>query len=170
VHSPPPRRSPRCALPLRSSRGVRPRAAPEHRRARPRHRRFPPSMGRRPRRHHPARDEGRTLVARRPMIPWTRPVSFVNAQVVAAPGVGRADVDTIRFGSRILSVGEAPKPGDVVVDLHGAMVLPGLINAHDHLELNHYGRIADRNTYGNVSEWIADMDGRLSGDPAIRAG
>ncbi len=104
------------------------------------------------------------------MMPWTRAVSFVNAQVVVDPGIGRADTDTIRFGSRILSVGEAPKRGDVVVDLQGAMVLPGLINAHDHLELNHYGRIADRHTYGNVSEWIADMDGRLSGDPAIRAG
>jgi hypothetical protein len=49
-------------------------------------------------------------------------------------------------------------------------VLPGLLNAHDHLELNHYGRIKARDRYDNASGWIADMAPRLSSDPAIRDG
>jgi cytosine/adenosine deaminase-related metal-dependent hydrolase len=71
------------------------------------------------------------------VIGWRRPIAFVNARVAAENG----DADAIRFGSRVLAIGERPKRGDVVVDLDGAMVLPGLVNAHDHLELNHYGRI-----------------------------
>ena len=36
-------------------------------------------------------------------------------------------------------------------------MLPGLINAHDHLELNHYGTLKGREQYGNAGEWIADL-------------
>src|SRR5262249_4814469 len=39
---------------------------------------------------------------------------------------------------------------------------------HDHLELNHYGRLKFRERYGNAVEWIDDMAPRLSDDPAIR--
>jgi cytosine/adenosine deaminase-related metal-dependent hydrolase len=100
---------------------------------------------------------------------WANAVSFVNARVhTPAPGGGPAD--SIRVSSRILSIGERPKPHDTVVDLRGAIVLPGLINAHDHLELNHYGRLKGRERYENASAWIDDMRPRLSSDPAIRAG
>lgn len=100
------------------------------------------------------------------MIPWRRPIAFVNARVVTDAGCA----ESIRFGSHILGIGERPTRRDAVVDLQGAVVLPGLVNAHDHLELNHYGRIADRERYGNVSEWIADMRARRAHDPSIRAG
>jgi cytosine/adenosine deaminase-related metal-dependent hydrolase len=96
---------------------------------------------------------------------WANPVSLVNAQVAA----GDRLVDSIRFSSRVLSIGDRPKHGDTVLDLQGGFVLPGLVNAHDHLELNHYGRIKARARYDNASEWIADMAQRLSGDAAIRA-
>jgi cytosine/adenosine deaminase-related metal-dependent hydrolase len=99
------------------------------------------------------------------MISWRPRIAFVNARVVTDEGVA----GSIRFGSRILDVGAPPKRGDAVVDLQGAIVLPGLVNAHDHLELNHYGRIANRAPYVNASEWIADMRGRLAHDGAIRA-
>jgi len=56
-----------------------------------------------------------------------------------------------------------------VVDLEGAFVLPGLVNAHDHLELNHYGRIKGRDRYENAAGWIADMEPRLAADPTIAA-
>src|SRR5207237_10820947 len=73
---------------------------------------------------------------------WGRAVTFVNARPMG----------TLRFGSRILAIGEPPRIGDTVVDLDGAFVLPGLVNAHDHLELNHYGRLKFRETHENASD------------------
>lgn len=97
---------------------------------------------------------------------WATAVSFENARIVTDEGVA----DRLRFSSRILSIGERPRPSDLVVDLEGAVVLPGLVNAHDHLELNHYGRQSSRDRYANASGWIADMGLRLGSDPAILAG
>jgi len=95
---------------------------------------------------------------------WANAVSLVNARVVAGDGIA----DSIRFSSRVLSIGDRPRHGDTVVDLQGGFVLPGLINAHDHLELNHYGRITGRDRYDNAGGWIADVSQRLDSDPAIR--
>ena len=100
---------------------------------------------------------------------WANAVSFVNARVLP-PAPGGVPAESIRVSSRILSIGERPKPHDTVVDLRGAIVLPGLINAHDHLELNHYGRLKGRERYDNASAWIDDMRPRLTADPLIRDG
>lgn len=97
---------------------------------------------------------------------WRSTISFVNAKVITPAGMA----SSIRFAGNVLSVGEAPGRHDVVVDLDGGFVLPGLVNAHEHLELNHYGRMKFRERYGNVSEWIDDMRPRLRDDPKIRAG
>ncbi len=97
---------------------------------------------------------------------WANAVSLVNARVVADERIA----ESIRFSSRVLSIGERPKHGDTVLDVQGGFVLPGLVNAHDHLELNHYGRLKGRDRYENAADWIADMRPRLSDDPAIRQG
>ena len=96
---------------------------------------------------------------------WRRGVTFVNARVVTEHGLA----ESVRFKSKIASIGERPESGDASVDVDGAFVLPGLVNAHDHLELNHYGRLKFADRYCNASEWIDDMRPRLAADPSIRA-
>ena len=71
---------------------------------------------------------------------WATAVSLVNARVVVPDGMA----DSVRFSARVLALGDRPRRGDTVVDLAGAFVVPGLVNAHDHLELNHYGRLKCR--------------------------
>jgi cytosine/adenosine deaminase-related metal-dependent hydrolase len=60
-----------------------------------------------------------------------------------------------------------PGQGDRVFDLGGAILLPGLINAHDHLELNNFPRLKWRERYANAREWIADFQPRFETDPAL---
>ncbi len=99
------------------------------------------------------------------MFGWSRPVTLVNGRVMAADG----EASSIRFASMVRALGGAPEPGDTVVDLHGAFVLPGLINAHDHLELNHYGALKRRSRYENATDWIDDLRPVIQEDAGIRA-
>lgn len=99
------------------------------------------------------------------MFGWPAPISFVNARVVTPAG----EVSSLRIRRSILSIGEPPGAGDHVVDLGGRFVLPGLINAHDHLELNHYGALRPRPSYGNAREWIDDLRPIIRQDASIQA-
>jgi cytosine/adenosine deaminase-related metal-dependent hydrolase len=95
---------------------------------------------------------------------WSQPVTFVNAQVVADGRLAR----TLRVKrGRIDGVDVAPDRSDAVIDLDGSFVLAGLINAHDHLELNSQPRLKWRDRYANASEWIADFQPRFATDPAL---
>ncbi len=74
---------------------------------------------------------------------------------------GRDGVHAVRIrGSAIAAVNEPPRRGDVVVDLHGDRLLPGLINAHDHLGLNSMPGAAPTRRYRHVREWIAETSER----------
>jgi cytosine/adenosine deaminase-related metal-dependent hydrolase len=64
-------------------------------------------------------------------------------------------------------VGVAPGADDAVIDAGGAFIFPGLINAHDHLELNSQPRLKWRDRYTNAREWIADFQPRFATDPAL---
>jgi hypothetical protein len=46
--------------------------------------------------------------------------------------------------------------GSQTLDLRGHLLLPGLINAHDHLEFNLFPRLGHR-IYANAGEWAADI-------------
>jgi len=48
---------------------------------------------------------------------------------------------------------------DMVLDLPAAEVRPGLINAHDHLHRNHYGRLG-KPPYQNARHWALDIQTR----------
>jgi cytosine/adenosine deaminase-related metal-dependent hydrolase len=51
------------------------------------------------------------------------------------------------------------------IDLQGHTIFPALVNAHDHLELNHYPRSKFRAVYGNAHHWGEDMSTRLYNEP-----
>ncbi len=61
---------------------------------------------------------------------------------------------------------EADLPADAVtLDFNGYAIWPALINAHDHLELNHYPRSKFRQWYDNAHQWGEDINSRLSHPP-----
>jgi cytosine/adenosine deaminase-related metal-dependent hydrolase len=91
------------------------------------------------------------------------PIAFVNADV----GGRRTSVRV--QGGRILGTDIAPQRGDRVVDLSGDRLLPGLINAHDHLQLNDFPSLPYASCYRNAGDWIADFNARLRDHAAVIA-
>jgi cytosine/adenosine deaminase-related metal-dependent hydrolase len=91
-----------------------------------------------------------------------RAFTCVNATL---PGTAATSVRVSK--GHIVAVGEPPRAHDAVVDCGGDWLLPGLINAHDHLELNNFARLKWRECYANAREWIADFQPRFKTDLAL---
>jgi cytosine/adenosine deaminase-related metal-dependent hydrolase len=72
---------------------------------------------------------------------------------------------TIRYG-RVSFSSRAPRDRHSVLDLQGFMVLPGLINAHDHLEFNLFPRLGF-GPYPNAAAWAKDIYRPLE-DPILK--
>ena len=69
----------------------------------------------------------------------------------------------IHFWDRRLREGR--KKASTAIDLKGAIVLPGLINAHDHLAINHFPRTSFRPIYPNAHVWGEEVNARLDTEP-----
>jgi cytosine/adenosine deaminase-related metal-dependent hydrolase len=90
--------------------------------------------------------------------------SLMNAELWGS------DARSLRIeAAHIASLGALPQSADRVLDLGGDRIFPGLINAHDHLQLNSFPRLIYRPRYANASRWIADIEPRLESDPALLA-
>lgn len=87
-----------------------------------------------------------------------RPLCITGVQLYGSGG----PQELCMAGRRIVA---ARPRGAQVVDLGGCTVLPGLINAHDHLELNHYPRTKFRFHYPNAHEWGEEVSTRLDDEP-----
>lgn len=91
----------------------------------------------------------------------------MNASVVRPDGTLASSVRVAR--GRVAGLGGSPRHDDLAIDCEGATILPGFINAHEHLELNSFGRLKWRERYENVAEWIADFQPSFASDPALAA-
>jgi hypothetical protein len=92
-----------------------------------------------------------------------RGVTFINA--CASGGV-----ESLRMsGARIAAINSPPAAGDTVVDLRGGRLIAGLINAHDHLQLNTLPPFEASRRYNRAYEWILDIDNRRRTDCAFEA-
>jgi cytosine/adenosine deaminase-related metal-dependent hydrolase len=94
----------------------------------------------------------------------SRPLTLINAQL---PG---GEIGGVRIvGSRIAELQADPRPGDLIVNLSGDRLLPGLINAHDHLQLNSLPSMEPPHHYAHAQEWITEIDALRRSDPAFLA-
>ena len=83
-----------------------------------------------------------------------RDMRLTGARVAAGPSSApRRDV-TVRGGRVCFSVMAGVREREF--DLTGYLLLPGLINAHDHLEFNLFPRLG-QGLYSNAREWAADI-------------
>lgn len=98
------------------------------------------------------------------MIHPVRPLTIRNAAVFGydSPPIGRTEQRDLYVGERVL---DRPAPNAISVDLSGYTIYPGLINAHDHLELNHYPRTKFRERYDNAHQWGEDVSRHLDQSP-----
>ncbi len=91
-------------------------------------------------------------------------VTFVNADSSGG------NAGSLRIASsRIAAVGAAGSPGDLLVDLEGDRLLPGLVNAHDHLHLNTLQPLEPTGHWRHVREWIAQINLRRRTDPIFES-
>ena len=91
-------------------------------------------------------------------------ILLTNTQIINPEGIESVDslaIDTRR--GHILAMDDMRNPH--VIDLRDYMVFPGLINAHDHLELNHYPRTKFRAVYPNAHLWGDDVSMHLEDSP-----
>jgi hypothetical protein len=91
-----------------------------------------------------------------------QPLHIANAHIYNASVENRYEQRDLYTTDMV--VAERPKNA-LTVDLSGYTVFPGLVNAHDHLELNHYPRTKFRDRYDNAHQWGEDVNAHLDESP-----
>lgn len=96
---------------------------------------------------------------------FSQPLCFTNVTLLTADGpIGQS----LRIKSqRITAIDAPPERNDRVIDGHGGILIPGLINAHDHLELNTFKRLKYQDVYTHSLQWIEDIEARFDSDPNL---
>jgi len=90
---------------------------------------------------------------------------FKNVTIVTADGYHHG---SLRLqGDKITALDEPPRGRDQIIDGAGGLLIPGLINAHDHLELNTFKRLKYRAYYTHSRQWIEDIEARFESDPDL---
>lgn len=92
----------------------------------------------------------------------TRPLHIKNARIWDGEKHDFAIRDLYTANGRVV---DQPHHDALVVDLEGYTIFPGLVNAHDHLELNHFPRTKFRDVYDNAHQWGEDVNARLNDEP-----
>ena len=84
-----------------------------------------------------------------------RPIVLAGARV-ALSAVESATTDVTSAGPTISSIGVLSNEQTTSLDLSGYLLLPGLINAHDHLEFALFPRLGNGH-YQNSREWAEEI-------------
>jgi cytosine/adenosine deaminase-related metal-dependent hydrolase len=84
-----------------------------------------------------------------------RTIRLSGARVATGADTSERIDLTVRAG-RIFFPASAARKDEPDLDLSGCLLLPGLINAHDHLEFGLFPRLG-RRIYANASEWASDI-------------
>ncbi|MBI1880352.1 MAG: amidohydrolase family protein [Chloroflexi bacterium] len=99
--------------------------------------------------------------------PRTTPLYFKNIILLTAAGPSG---DSVRIeGERVAAINDPPRKDDRIIDGQGGLMIPGLINAHDHLELHTFKRLKYRERYIHSRQWIEDIEARFESDPDLTA-
>jgi cytosine/adenosine deaminase-related metal-dependent hydrolase len=87
------------------------------------------------------------------------PQNWINGTLLLPNGEVRRGHLAVRRGRIDGVLRHAPPEdgGSVAVDLSGYLVLPGLVNAHDHLDFNCFHPCAPNRPYADAADWIADV-------------
>lgn len=93
--------------------------------------------------------------------------AFVLRDARVPEGAGLRTCDVAVKGGVVTTVAEAERVGAVDVALEGRVLLPALVNAHDHLDFSTFPLLG-RPPYASVYEWSADVNAGAA-DPRAAA-
>lgn len=87
--------------------------------------------------------------------------------IILMTATGPRDGSLRLKGDRIAAFNSPPERKDRIIDGGGGLLIPGLINAHDHLELNTFKRLKYRERYTHSRQWIEEIEARFESDPDL---